>query len=104
MTICARASLEACTQPACLLRSEGMGSELIAELIARLISGEDLSELVPPDRVITRKDRCLRCVHSVMRDRGPLATVEELERIEAGRRSSRRQRIHRRWSAASFEL
>ena len=96
-------TLEACTQPACLLRSEGVGSEFLAELIG-LISGEDLSELVRSDRIITRKDRCLRCVLSVMRGRGPLATVEELERIEAGKRTSRRRRIGRRWSSAEFEV
>jgi hypothetical protein len=99
-----RPGFEACTQPQCLLRSEGMGSEFLAELVVRLLSGEDLSGVVPPDRLITRKERCLRCVRSVMQDRGAFATAEELKRIEAGKRASRRMRSHRRWSSAEFEL
>ncbi len=46
------ASLESCTQPSCLQRDEEVGREFIAELVVRLISGQDLSDLVPSDRPI----------------------------------------------------
>jgi hypothetical protein len=91
------ARLEGCTQPWCLLQDEAIGPEFVAELVVRLLSGRDLSDVVPRERVIERKERCLRCVLQVMRGRGPLATVEELMRLaEAAARSSRKERRARR--------
>ena len=77
--------LEGCTQTQCLLRDEAVGSRFIAELVVRLIAGGGLSDLVSSERIITPTDRCLECVVNVMRDRGPLRTIAELQKlIDAG--------------------
>ena len=87
----------ACTQPQCLLRDAEVGPEFLADLVVKLMAGEDVdaSSAVSPDQVITYYDRCRKCVLDVMREKGPLPTVEELRRIEEGRRSHRRERRER---------
>ena len=72
---------EVCTQSQCMLRDEGFDSEFAADLIVRLLSGEDVSASLPEDRRIVRFDRCDRCVLSVMRDGRPIATAEELKEL-----------------------
>ena len=90
-------SPSACTQPQCLLRDEEVGPELLADLVCKLMAGEDVdaSEAISPDQRITYYDRCRKCVIDVMREKGPLATVGELRQIEDGRRSHRRERRDR---------
>ena len=81
------------------MRDEEVGPAFIADLIVRLMAGEDvdISHEVSPEQIITAKKRCIGCVLDVMRGKGPLPTVEELRRIEEGRRSHRRvRREHRR--------
>ena len=86
---------EVCTQPQCMLRDKGFDSEFSADLILRLLSGEDIAVAVPADRRIVGIEHCRRCVLSVLRDGRPLATAEELkELVESGQRSHRR---YRRW-------
>ncbi len=94
-------SLLACTQPQCLLRNEDVGPEFIADLIVRLMAGEDVdvSSEVSPKQIITYQERCKQCVLDVVREKGPLRTVEELRRIEEGRRAHRRERRARRRSS-----
>ncbi len=88
---------EVCTQPQCMLRDESFDSEFAADLIVRLLSGEDVSEAVPAERRIDPFDLCRRCVLSVARGGRPIVTAEELkELIVAGRRSHRRRRRSRR--------
>ncbi len=89
-----RSSLQACTQPQCLLRDEEVGPAFIADLIVRLMAGEDVdfSHEAFSERIITAKKRCIGCVLDVMRGKGPLPTVEELRRIEEGLRYHRRVR------------
>jgi hypothetical protein len=87
----------ACTQPQCLLRDEEVGPEFLADLICKLMAGEDIdaSKAIPQDKLITYYDRCRKCVIDVMQEKGPLETVGELRRIEEGRRSHRRERRER---------
>ncbi len=81
-----------CTDDRCLLQDDGVGSVFIADLVLRVMSGEDVSELISSKPPFTRKDQCLECVLRVMRDRRPLRTVAEYEKlVDAGRWS------HRRW-------
>ena len=81
-----------CTDDRCLLRDDCVGSVFIADLVLRVMSGEDVSELISSKPSFTRKDQCLECVLRVMRDRRPLRTVAEYEKlVDAGRWS------HRRW-------
>ena len=88
---------EVCTQPQCMLREKGFDAEFAADLIRRLLSGEDVSEAVPAERRIDPFDRCRRCVLSVVRGRRPIATAEELkELVVADRRWHRRRRRSRR--------
>ncbi len=89
-----RSNLEACTQPQCLMRDEEVGPAFIADLIVRLMAGEDVdvSHEMSSERIITAKKRCIGCVLDVMRGEGPLPTVEELRRIEEGLRSHRTAR------------
>ena len=53
-------NLTACTQPQCLLRDEDVGPEFIADLIVRLMAGEDVdvSNEIAPDQTITYQERC----------------------------------------------
>lgn len=90
-----RWALEACTQPQCLMRSEGMDPNFVADLIVRLMAGKDVdvARAVAPEQMITPHERCIQCVRDVMREKGPLPTIEERRRmIEAGRRSWQRAR------------
>ncbi len=87
---------EVCTQPQCMLRDRGFNSEFAANLIVRLLSGEEVWDLIPEDRLIVGLDRCRRCVRSVLRDGRPIATAEELEElVAAGQRFRRRLRRSR---------
>ena len=83
---------EKCTQPECLLREEDVDCRSLAELIVRVISGEDVSEVMRGKTPVYPYERCVGCALRVMRGREPLPTVEEVERLlEAGKWS------HRRW-------
>ncbi len=87
---------EVCTQPQCMLRDKDFDSKFAADLILQLLSGEDIAAAVPADRRIVEFDRCRRCVLSVLRDGGPIATAEELKvLVESGQRSKRRLRRSR---------
>lgn len=86
--------LEACTQPQCRLRDENLDPDFIADLIVRLMAGEDVdaANLISPEERITYYDRCRQCLLDVVRAKGPLKTVEELRQFEEGRQANRRQR------------
>jgi hypothetical protein len=88
---------EVCVQPQCVLRDDDFDAELAAQSILRLLSGEDVSDTFPPERRITRFDRCRRCVSSVLKGGLPIPTDEEFaSAVTAGRRSQLRQRRSRR--------
>jgi len=97
-------SLAACTQPQCLLRDEDVGPEFVADLIIRLLAGEDVdvSKAIPFERMITYREWCRQCLLDVVREKGPLETVEELRQIEDGRRAHRRERRARRRTRPSM--
>ena len=81
-----------CTQPWCPLRDRETGSAFIAELVIRIVSGEDVQDLLP-SRTIHRQDVCRECAERVMHGLPPLLTVAQRDRIvEAGPRSYRRHR------------
>ena len=90
---------ETCTQPGCFLRDEGVDCRALAELIVRVLAGED----VAVKSTIHPSERCIGCAQRVLRGGEPLPTVEELERsLEAGRWTHRRsKRRMRRESRAS---
>ena len=90
--------LEACTQPKCLLRERKVDCRSLAELIVRVLAGEDVTEDVKSP--IQPHERCAGCVERVMGGGKPLPTVEEVERLlEAGRWSNRRSRRRMRREA-----
>ncbi len=85
-------SLEGCTQPECLLREEDVDCRSLAELVVRVLSGGDVSDVMAGKSPIHPHERCVDCVLRVMRGGKPLPSVEEVERLlETGRWS------HRRW-------
>jgi len=88
---------EVCTQPQCMLRDKEFDGEYAADLIIRLLAGEDVAQTVPEERHIVGFERCRRCAQSVLRNGRTIATPEELrELISEGQRSHRRLRRSRR--------
>ena len=85
-----------CTGEPCMLRDRDFNSDFIARLLLRVMSGEDLADLVALKPPFVARDQCLDCIRQVLRGWGPLRTVAEQERmIEAGQRSWRRSRRRR---------
>ena len=83
---------QACTQPECLLREEDVDCRSVAELMVRVLSGEDVPDVMAGKPSIHPYERCVDCVLRVTRGGKPLPSLEEVERLlEAGRSS------HRRW-------
>ena len=94
-------SLEACTQPQCLLQRRGMGSRNLAELMVRVLAGEDVSGALAEAVPILPQMSCVDCTEHVMHGGRPLPMVAEVERrLAAGRlahrRSGRRERSEER--------
>ena len=75
-----------------------LGPDFIVDLVVRLMAGEDVdvaNEIARGQR-ITYRERCRQCLLDVVRGNGPLPTVEELNQIQEGRRTHRRERRARR--------
>ena len=86
-------SIESCTQPECRLREEDVDSRFLAELIVRVLAGEDVSEVIDQNSLIRPYERCVECVLRVQNGDGPFPTVEDVqELLDAGRWSHRRSR------------
>ena len=87
-----------CTQPWCPLRDKEAGSAFIAELVLRIVSGEDAHDVIPSNQTINRRDVCRECAKRVMRDLTPLLTVAQRDRaVEEGHRFYRKHRRKSRW-------
>ncbi len=84
--------IEACTQPECLLWEEGIDCRSLAELVVRVLSGEDVSNVMAGKSPIHPHERCVDCALRVMRGGKP--GVEERIRVGPSRhfRSPRRTR------------
>ena len=90
-------AIDTCSEPACLLRREDVDSRFIAELVVRLLAGEDVSAELASSPTITSSPRCVECALRVMSGRLPLPTVEEVEGlVDAGKASHRRAERRRR--------
>jgi hypothetical protein len=86
-------SFEICTQPGCYLREADVDCHALAEVIVRVISGEDVTDLMNGSSPIQRFERCTGCALRVMAGKQPLPTATEIEQLlEAGHRSHRRRR------------
>lgn len=86
-------SIESCTQPECLLREEEVDSRFLANMIVRVLAGEDVSDVMAGETPIRPYRRCIECVLQIHDGCEPLPTVEEVEHLlEAGRWSHRRAR------------
>ena len=70
-----------CTQPWCPLRDRDAGPAFIADLVVRMISGEDVHDVIPSNRTINRRDVCQGCAERVMGGLPPLLTVSQRDRI-----------------------
>jgi hypothetical protein len=85
--------MESCTQPECCLREKDVDSRFLADLIVRVLAGEDVSDVIGKNPAIQPFERCVECVLQIQKGGGPLQTVDEVEHlIEAGRWSHRRSR------------
>jgi hypothetical protein len=84
--------VEPCTQPECLLWEEGVDCGSVAELVVRILSGEDVSNAMTEKSPIQPHEHCVNCVLRVMRGGEP--GVEERIRVGPSRRfrSPRRTR------------
>ena len=88
----AKKLIPVCTEPGCLVRENHVDSAFIADLVVRLLSGEDLSDVMMMGSVfhlpgrnpfyrIKRGDHCPGCVTGVMRGRPPLQLVDSVPRV-----------------------
>ena len=64
-------SLERCTQPECLLREEDVDCRSLAELVVRVLSGEDVSNVMAGKSPIHPHEHCIDCAQRVMRGGKP---------------------------------
>ncbi len=84
--------IEPCPQPECLLWEEGVDCRSLVELVVRVLSGEDVSDVMAGRSPIQPHERCMDCVLRVMR--GGMPGVEKVYRVGPSRRfrSPRRTR------------
>jgi hypothetical protein len=84
--------LEACTQPECLLWDEGVDCSSLAKLVVRVLSGEDISNVMAGKSPIHPSEHCVDCTLRVMRGGEP--GIEERIKVgpSPGFRSRRRTR------------
>ncbi len=84
--------VESCPQPECLLWEEGVDCGSLAELVVRVFSGEDVSNVMAGKSPIHPHEHCMDCALRVMRGGKP--GVEEYIRVGPIRRdrSERRPR------------
>ena len=81
--------IESCTQPNCHLQEAGVNSHSLAELIVRVLAGEDVDIESP----IHPYGRCMECTGRVLLGGKPLPTLVEVRRsVEAGKLAYRRSR------------
>ena len=86
-------SMESCRQPECRLRQKDVDSRFLANLIVRVLAGEDVSDVIGKNSPIRPYERCVECVSRIQNEAGPFLTVDEVEDLlEAGRWSHRRSR------------
>ncbi len=81
--------VEPCTQPECLLWEEGVDCGSLAELVVRVLSGEDVSNVMAGKSPIQPDEHCVACVLRVIRGGKP--GVEEYIRVGPIRRRSERR-------------
>ncbi len=81
--------VEPCTQPECLLWEEGVDCGSLAELVVRVLSGEDVSNVMAGKSPIQPHEHCLDCVQRVWEGGKP--GVEEYIRVGPIRRRSERR-------------
>ena len=83
-----------CPQPFCLLQRDGVDRGELAEILLRLLAGEEISALRPsPPR--DSRGACLSCVERIMDGKGPLTWGRDHEDMVAGWKSYRRERRRR---------
>ena len=83
-----------CPQPFCALQRDGLDRDELAEMLVRLLAGEEASELRPaPPR--ESREVCVSCVNQILDGKGPLQWGMDFEGLIAGWRSYRRARRHR---------
>lgn len=86
-------SVEPCAQPECILQEKGVNSRFLAQLIVKVLAGEDVSSCTLERSPIYPYERCVECVLRIQGGGGPLPSVDEIEHLlEAGRWSHRRSR------------
>jgi hypothetical protein len=76
--------IEPCSQPECLLWEEGVDSRSLADLVVRVLSGDDVSKIIAGKTPIQRHERCIECALRVMQGGEP--GVEEYVRVGPSRR------------------
>jgi hypothetical protein len=86
----------------CLLRADHVGSEFVANLLVRLMAGDDVSQVMRGRPRLVPGKQCVECAQRVMQDLAPLKTVEQWgEQVREGKRSNRRQRRRNQHDAPS---
>jgi hypothetical protein len=86
----------------CLLRADHVGSEFAANLLVRLMAGDDVSQVMRGRPRLVPGKQCVECAQRVMQDLAPLKTAEQWgEEAREGKRSNRRQRRRSQHEARS---
>ncbi len=89
--------LEACTQPECLLWEQGVDCRSLGQLVVRVLSGEDVSNVMAGKSPIHPHERCMDCALRVMRGGKP--GVEVSYRVGPSRRFRSRPLTRDQWLA-----
>ncbi len=76
--------VEPCTQPECLLWEESVDCRSVAELVVRVLSGTDFSNVMTGESPIHPHEHCMDCALRVMRGGKP--GVEKSYRVGPSRR------------------
>ncbi len=87
-----------CTEPACLLKQEGMCREMLANCLVRLLAGEPPEALVTGAAVICPRPQCVDCALKVINGSAAFFTDSQWKRLDQlGRWHHRRQRRRARF-------
>lgn len=86
-----------CTQAGCLLRRPGLKARHLADLLARILAGQSLDDIVPESELISARPQCSQCALRVLQGKKAFRTEDEWRYLdELGHWHHRRQRRNRR--------
>ncbi len=72
---------ETCTQPACVLQDPDVDKEYLAEVLVRVMAGENPADVIGEEHRIRLGAPCVECTVRVLGGHRPFLTEEQHERL-----------------------